>query len=137
MDLAIQDINKMKTEEEYLKLMGKTSLIWVLVSFKIEESVLEKLIEKSSESQFCWGAISEHQVLSEEFIEKYQDRVNWNRISYYQKLSNEFVDKFHYRLDFNVFGNYPYRKKCYWCDDMLKVIKFKNISLNYCPICLR
>ena len=45
-DLAIQDINKMKTEEEYLKIMKKTSFIWVLISFKIEESVLEKFIEK-------------------------------------------------------------------------------------------
>ena len=38
-----------------------------------------------------WNYISTYQKLSEEFIDKYSDKVNWNCISAYQKLSEQFV----------------------------------------------
>lgn len=41
-----------------------------------------------------WNHISEHQVLSEEFIRKYQNKVNWIYISVYQKLSEDFIREF-------------------------------------------
>ena len=40
-----------------------------------------------------WGYISLYQKLSEEFIEKYKDKVYWGCISEYQKLSEEFRQK--------------------------------------------
>ena len=33
-------------------------------------------------------------VLSEEFIEKFQDKVDWIEISYFQELSDDFIEKF-------------------------------------------
>ena len=41
-----------------------------------------------------WDSISEYQKLSEEFIEKYGDKLDWDCISKYQKLSEEFIDKY-------------------------------------------
>jgi len=45
-----------------------------------------------------WLYISEYQKLSESFIEEFQDLVNWNSISYYQKLSEGFIRKFKDRV---------------------------------------
>jgi hypothetical protein len=45
-----------------------------------------------------WNHISEHQVLSEEFIRKYQNKVDWISISVYQKLSEEFIREFKYKV---------------------------------------
>ena len=41
-----------------------------------------------------WDWISQYQKLSEQFIEKFQDRVSWDYISAYQELSEEFIEKY-------------------------------------------
>ena len=55
----------------------------------LSEEFIEKFQDKVN-----WILISDYQVLSEEFIEKFQDRVNWENISTYQTLSEEFIEKF-------------------------------------------
>jgi len=40
-----------------------------------------------------------HQELSEEFIEKFKDKVNWSAISIYQKLSEEFIERHADKVD--------------------------------------
>lgn len=45
-----------------------------------------------------WKHISEHQVLSEEFIRKYQNKLDWVYISAYQKLSEDFIREFQYKV---------------------------------------
>jgi hypothetical protein len=55
-----------------------------------------------------WFNISIHQTLSEEFIEKYEDRVDWIYISRFQNLSEQFIEKYKDRLDWyyiSIFQN--------------------------------
>jgi hypothetical protein len=42
----------------------------------------------------CWDIISINQKLSEEFIEKYQDKIIWESISLFQDLSWDIIQKF-------------------------------------------
>ena len=64
---------------------------WVYISVyqKLSEEFIEKYIDKVD-----WYYISKYQKLSEEFIEKYIDKVNWFCISKYQTLSEEFRQKY-------------------------------------------
>jgi hypothetical protein len=57
----------------------------------------ENFIEKFQD-EVNWDGISCNQVLSEDFIEKFQDKVNWYGILY-QDLSDKFVNKYRDRLD--------------------------------------
>jgi hypothetical protein len=60
-----------------------------------------------------WNHISEHQVLSEEFIRKYQNKVNWIIISAYQKLSEDFIREF--------------QRKVFWPF----IFKYQNLSEDF------
>lgn len=40
-----------------------------------------------------WGAISSHQVLSENFIKKYSNKLHWNKIVQWQKISNDLIEE--------------------------------------------
>jgi len=48
-----------------------------------------------------WKEISAYKHLSEEFIEKYKDKVNWNYISIYQILSEGFIEKHEHEVDWD------------------------------------
>ena len=53
-----------------------------------------------------WRGISANQNLSEEFIEKFQDKVNWRIISANQKLSEKIIKKFQNRVDWDNISIY-------------------------------
>ena len=55
---------------------------------KLSEEFIEKYIDKVN-----WDCISINQKLSEEFIEKYIDKVNWHYISQFEKVSESFIKK--------------------------------------------
>ncbi len=59
----------------------------------------------------CWIFISMYQKLSEEFIEKYKDKVDWCWISLHQKLSEKFIEKYQDKVwvvfDFQTSKNLP------------------------------
>ena len=59
------------------------------MTMKNREELL-KLVEGKG-----WIYISANQILSEEFIREFQDRVDWVCISKYQKLFEEFIREFH------------------------------------------
>ena len=59
----------------------------------------EEFIEKY-ENKVDWIWISAYQKLSEKFIEKYKNEVDWHLISYYQKLSGEFINKYKEKINF-------------------------------------
>jgi len=40
-----------------------------------------------------WSSVAQHVVLSEEFMEKFEDRFNWYILSIHQKMSAEFIEK--------------------------------------------
>ena len=75
---------------------------------KISKKEAEE-IKKAFEYDFLgktWSGISKCQKLSEEFIEKYSDRVDWNYMSRYQKLSEEFIEKYSDRVNWDYISAY-------------------------------
>ena len=58
---------------------------------KYPEEELENKINSFDEDD--WYSISEYQSLSEEFIEKYSNKLNWYWISKRQSLSEKFIEK--------------------------------------------
>ena len=63
---------------------------------KIIEEIkdIEKFFDENIDNfEVDWFYISGNQKLSEEFIDKYNDRVEWSCISKYQKLSEDFIEK--------------------------------------------
>ena len=76
---------------------------------KIIEEIkdVEKFFDKNINNfKFDWNNISEYQKLSEEFIDKYIDKVNWSYISGYQKLSEEFIDKYIDKVNWYFISRY-------------------------------
>ena len=72
------------------------------------ESLSKELLEKceTNPNQIDWFNISRYQKLSEEFIEKFQEKVYWNCISQYQKLSEKFIDKFQEKVYWYYISEY-------------------------------
>jgi hypothetical protein len=67
---------------------------WLYKNRNFSEDFIEKFQDKVN-----WSYISCRQVLSKEFIDKFQDKVNWFFIAYSQDLSDKFVNKYRDRLD--------------------------------------
>ena len=80
-----------------------TEINWTYIS--IYEKLSEEFIDRFND-KVDWIYISTRQKLSEEFIEKYKDRVNWYDISMYQKLSEEFIEKFENKVYWNNISMY-------------------------------
>jgi hypothetical protein len=68
---------------------------------KLSEEFIDKYNDK-----FSWYYISIYQKLSEEFIEKYIDKVNWLCISECQKLSEEFIEKYSDKVNWYNISKY-------------------------------
>ena len=62
--------------------------------------------EDTTFSAHQWEYISQHKYLSEEFIEKYQDKVGWHVVSAYQRLSEEFIEKHKDKVDWYWIAGY-------------------------------
>lgn len=60
-----------------------------------------KFIKKflSDVTDFYWYLISKYRYLSEEFIEKYRDKLYWDWISIEQNLSESFIEKYKDKVD--------------------------------------
>jgi hypothetical protein len=70
-----------------------------------------------------WEEISCNQKLSEEFIEKFQNKVDWDAISIHQKLSEEFIQKFQDKVNWGYIS--IYQKTLF-----KNLLKNLNIKLN-------
>ena len=75
---------------------------WVDIS--INQKLSEEFIEKFQEKVY-WDWISAYQKLSEEFIEKFQEKVYWDYISRYQKLSEKFIEKFQEKVNWDYISS--------------------------------
>ena len=67
----------------------------------LSEDFIEKYADKID-----WNAISIYQKLSEDFIDKHTNKVYWSAISRYQKLSEDFIDKHTDKVDWNCISRY-------------------------------
>jgi hypothetical protein len=93
------------TEDEFIQCVEKNIKIvdWNKISKhqKLSEEFIEKFQDKIG-----WWQISINQTLSESFIEKYQDKVDWNNISYCQQLSESFIERCQNKVDYNFISTY-------------------------------
>ena len=62
--------------------------------------------EYTSNSCIKWSYISENQKLSEEFIERFKDKLDWRYISIYQKLSEAFIEKYKDNVNWHYISIY-------------------------------
>jgi hypothetical protein len=83
---------------------------------KVSEHVLRFLIKTFTKQNpdkdslsLLWGYISQHQELSEEFMNEFAPYLNWYYISEYQKLSPEFITKHIDKITKDIFKNPCYK----------------------------
>jgi hypothetical protein len=65
---------------------------------KIEDFLNNIMPQLNINESECWDIICSNQKLSEEFIEKYQDKLNWSSVSLFQDLSWDFLKKFNKKI---------------------------------------
>jgi hypothetical protein len=53
-----------------------------------------------------WSVVSSHQKLSEDFMERFADKLDWFFISIKQKLSESFIEKHKDKLDMELIEKY-------------------------------
>ena len=88
-----------------------------LISYSLESCIFPlELLDQYSHtfSQEHWTVISKHQKLSEDFIEKFADKLYWYHISQYQTLSEDLIEKL--------------QNKVKWED---RIPKYQKLSYNF------
>ena len=65
-----------------------------------EKKYNKKTNEFNDIEWYEWIEISQFKYLTEEFMEKYKNKVNWLYISKYQNLSGEFIHKYKEKINF-------------------------------------
>ena len=71
---------------------------WTEISQSFKGILSEEFIDRFND-KVDWRLISRNQALSEPFIEKYQDKVVWSSISRNQPLSEPFIEKYKDKVD--------------------------------------
>lgn len=69
---------------------------WIVIS---THQVLSEDFMHQFRNKLDWDMLSIKQTMSEEFIEKHEKYVDWYLISGWQELSNAFIDKWSHKLD--------------------------------------
>jgi hypothetical protein len=70
-----------------------------IITNEILEIIDLNQIENYSITENQWSWLSKNRNLSEDFIEKFQDKVDWYMISCSKDFSDKFVSKYRDRLD--------------------------------------
>ena len=83
-----------------------------------------------------WDAISKQYILSESFIEKFQDKLDWYYISVYQKLSDDFIEKHQNKVKWMLISTYqklsePFIEKHKDDVDWYRISKYQKLSENF------
>jgi hypothetical protein len=104
-------LEKFKTKQKYYNIKSliqkhNNNLIYLLSEEKLQEYEIEYLIRNFKLSYTHWLYISQNQKLSEDFIEKYKDKVVWINVSINQILSEEFIEEFKNKVDWYFISLY-------------------------------
>jgi len=86
----------------------------------------EDFIEKFKD-YVSWNHISSYQVISETFIEKFKDKVNWYYTSHFQVLSEEFIEKFQDKVEWDNISHYQVLSEEF-IEQFQNKVKWDNIS---------
>jgi hypothetical protein len=90
---------------------------------KYSEEEIRKTISQLFKDD--WNYISCYQILSEDFIKEFKNKINWNYISCYQKLSENFIREFQDKVHWGLISEYQILS-----EDFIK--EFKNkVNWNY------
>jgi len=73
----------------------------IFYTTKFSMDFLNHFVETTNDDDIDWDDISMNQILTEEFMDKYQNKLVWIELIQYQKMSTEFVDKHASLIDFD------------------------------------
>ena len=95
----------------FLLVTGIVGLIGVLIfaPFCVFDEVfgtdfVEKLLKKLN--IIDWNKLSHYQILSEDFIREFKDKIDWMAVCRYQKLSEDFIREFKDKVDWWYISKY-------------------------------
>lgn len=85
----------------------KTEWMNALIEANLPENFIENHMEKLIDAcgAAFWKILPERQVLSENFIAKYADKIDWHVVSFYQVLSEDFIDRNSDKVDWKNISN--------------------------------
>ncbi len=96
-DLDLSEV--LKNVNEYFKFTPESILKLpsykvdtILTKYRLDDDILNIIIDNYGFSCCCKNNISKCQTLSESFMTKHSNKLNWNHISRYQKLSLSFIE---------------------------------------------
>lgn len=93
--MNIKELERIFFETEPYKDLADNNYhsLWKKICHSKDPYLTEEFMEKYKD-KMIWNLISAHQKLSEQFIEVHKNEVNWYFIAKYQKLSGEFIFNF-------------------------------------------
>jgi hypothetical protein len=74
---------------------------WYIKSINHQKPLTKELLKDIEDniSEIDWDKITWNNILPEDFIRKYQDKLDWNNISSRQILSEDFIREFHDKVN--------------------------------------
>ena len=98
---------------------------------KLSEEFIDKYKDKVD-----WFWVSKYQTLSEKFIEKHSDKIDWFWVSKYQTLSEGFIEKYKDKIDWFYISQYQKLSEEFiekYCDkvDWDYISKYQKLSEKF------
>jgi hypothetical protein len=121
-------INNEYSEEEIRKTINQLSKNdWINISYY---QILSEDFIKEFQDKINWTCISEYQTLSEDFIREFQNKVNWSNISFYQTLSEDFIREFQDKVNWiNIRFNEKLQLSDKFCEEFDEKLGLYNVWL--------
>ena len=82
---------------------------------------------KDEINEWSWDNMSCYDILSEEFIIRFQDYIDWDFVSRYQKLSKQFIGNYKHKLNFDAVSS----NKTIWFLDIQFADGSSNLMMQY------
>ena len=131
--------NLPKTQDIFMLQNLNIAFIFQDLSEEIIRIFIDKYKAHKKLSIIDWNKISQYQILSENFIREFKDKVNWERISQYQTLSEDFIREFKDKVDWDSISKCQklseefieeFKHKIYW-NKLFKYNEKVNLSKEF------
>ena len=93
------------SDKEFYSYINGEKCYELISKYVLTDSQLETFFTSLDFKPYI-GIISQHQLLSEEFIKKHKDSLNWDYISVFQILSEKFIEDNKDKINWNVIAEY-------------------------------
>jgi hypothetical protein len=108
---------KQKLSTEFIDSLSKKDLMYVNFAAYItnnQDIITREFVEKYDD-YIPWTGISRMDgQLTEDFMRKFADKLEWEEISATQKLSKEFIEEFKDKLDWDILPYYQFHLPSSW-----------------------